>query len=66
MSEHTIIISMGNLRGHRTVDVIVVFEALCCDVVICVPRNIDNFEVPFHVLSHPFRVSIDLNIFVGV
>ncbi len=53
-------ISMGNLRGHRTVGIIVLFEALCCDVVICISRNIDKFEVSFHVLGHSFQVACEL------
>jgi hypothetical protein len=51
---------MKYLRGGRTVYVVIRFEALVSDIVVCPARNVDKFEITLHVFCHPFQEAVEL------
>jgi hypothetical protein len=48
------------LRSYRTIDVVVLLNARTCDIVICIPSNVDKFEVVLHAFCHTCRVAREL------
>jgi hypothetical protein len=48
------------LRSCRTIDFVALLDACTGDIVICIPSNVDKFEVALHAFCHTCGVAREL------
>ncbi len=52
-----LLFALGNahsLRGSCAIYIVIRFEALIPDIVVCPSQNIDKLKISFHAFCHPF------------